>query len=414
MDHKTKNRAILLMGIMMIASMMAFTVSAEVQIEGYFGSTDHCNDTENYQFISDSLNVTDAIRLDGVEAIDPDYDDFEVEWVEQYGGSLTTPTGTILKWSGVSRSSSLAFVDNNCLYSTDGEFEGSLFFELNVTDIDNTNVGTLFINILSWVTGTSYNSFKDIDVGNVEAYGLQLYAPNEQDTGYGIRPFELMNSVPYYAGAIGLLVDTPYYLNFTKTGTLIEISVYTDSGYTLQKDSTISLTLHADHSNCNDLYMLLGMEYRGTRFTKGEIRNLSSSLATGGYEATGNVTSNAIEAETEITLPLDSFCIKSERPTGTTVEVQFSDDNVTWVDESGVEGWHTVTGDYCCSDLTETFTSDPDEFYYRIRLTGDGATTPTVTEARLWVEGSVETQVWGQSILSLIIGIIFGANKWMK
>ena len=74
----------------------------------------------------------------------------------------------------------------------------------------------------------------------------------------------------------------------------------------------------------------------------------------------------------------------SSMPIGTNIRVQFSQDKTTWYNSAGEEsGWDNLTlGDFLI-DLKGLGWSGIN-FYYKIELTGDGASTPVLDEVRAY------------------------------
>ena len=98
------------------------------------------------------------------------------------------------------------------------------------------------------------------------------------------------------------------------------------------------------------------------------------------YNPTGTLTSiNLLSGET--VKSIDSFYyIASAIPSGTSLKVQFSQDNTNWYNSAGTaDGWDTLSQGTDTIDLSGLGWSGPN-FYYHMLFTSDGTGTPVLDE----------------------------------
>ncbi len=100
---------------------------------------------------------------------------------------------------------------------------------------------------------------------------------------------------------------------------------------------------------------------------------------TGGYEESGTLTSvNLLEGKDVASI--DSFDYNvSALPATTTLSVQFSQDNSTWVDSDGESEWETLSSGENNIDLSGLSWSGAN-FYYKMEFTSDGEDTPVLVQ----------------------------------
>mgnify|MGYP000159062010 CR=1 FL=1 len=98
------------------------------------------------------------------------------------------------------------------------------------------------------------------------------------------------------------------------------------------------------------------------------------------YHPTGTVTSvNLLSGET--VKSIDGFYYNASAiPSGTSLKVQFSQDNTNWYNSSGTaDGWDTLSQGTDTIDLSGLGWSGPN-FYYQMLFTSDGTDTPVLDE----------------------------------
>jgi len=111
----------------------------------------------------------------------------------------------------------------------------------------------------------------------------------------------------------------------------------------------------------------------------------------GAYNSSGELTSvNLLSGETLISV--DSFDYNASAiPTGTTLKVQFSQDNANWYDSAGTaDGWDTLSQGTGSIDLSGLSWSGAD-FYYKAEFTSDGNVTPLLDEISVIYSGYYES-----------------------
>jgi hypothetical protein len=99
-----------------------------------------------------------------------------------------------------------------------------------------------------------------------------------------------------------------------------------------------------------------------------------------GYTSPGTLTStNLLSGETVDSIDNFSYTALAI-PSGTALQVQFSQDSTTWYDSSATEGgWDTLSQGTGSIDLATLGWSGSD-FYYRLSFTSDGTDTPVLDE----------------------------------
>ena len=101
------------------------------------------------------------------------------------------------------------------------------------------------------------------------------------------------------------------------------------------------------------------------------------------YNPTGTLTSiNLLSGEAVVSI--DSFdYIASAIPSGTSLQVQFSQDGTNWYNSAGTpDGWDTLSEGTNNIDLSGLGWSGPN-FYYHMLFTSDGSDTPVLDEIRV-------------------------------
>jgi hypothetical protein len=102
------------------------------------------------------------------------------------------------------------------------------------------------------------------------------------------------------------------------------------------------------------------------------------------YEPTGTITSeNLLNGETVVSI--DSFGYNASAiPSGTSLKVQFSQDNTNWYNSAGtLDGWDTLSQGTQSIDLSGLGWSGPN-FYYHMLFTSDETDTPVLDEITVY------------------------------
>lgn len=161
-----------------------------------------------------------------------------------------------------------------------------------------------------------------------------LFAELDGGTQYNKIVQALAIGVPY-----DFLTNTNYYLSFNKTGLIINIDVFSDSARTIQIANCTDFSLHDNH---NSRYVMCpdSVDYSGVYDTTGYIENLWTGTTVGGYEDDGyfyttelisGIGGNTIVLLTNATIPSNDI-----------ITVEFSPNNITWVDHNGNIGSDTL------------------------------------------------------------------------
>ena len=306
------------------------------------------------------------------EAPAPIYEDFtDPEWVVWYGnaGDIST-TPDRMTWV-YSRDDELDHVRPNHPNTTGGVFEGSMFFDMNVTYIENNSAGTVMVYPLAWCDFYRQD-YRQIDAGNYEAYGIRIGASNAQGSTVYMSLWEIEEGSNFNSGITPLMdVGTEYYFNFTKTGLDLYLGIYEDKEYTVLFDE-LTLTLQANHPNLDYLTMPLGHDATGARISGGYIEDLTFGAPIGGYELEGTLYTEELLVNTTMG-PAYTFSTSQAVPEGMGLTVEFSEDNTTWVRSTGLD---TVTGNLHTSVYLEDLNYTA--LYARFSFTGDGSGTPSL------------------------------------
>lgn len=398
----------LFLGLILISLMGVGMVSgaSTLEIENYYGSIDPCNNSDNYQIVSDSLNITDAIRLDLLGGLPPTYENFTEGWVEVVGGKLDQ-TETRASWTDLLRTD-----EGQVHYSnrgTLGALGGSAYFRLNVSEITTNYDGTTLMYPILFVEGATYPDYGHIVAGNYDAFGLRVISENGQGEDYRLAIVEAIDGDQFASGMTdpeAMTVGELYYVNLTLSGDVVTCSVYEDEWITLVE--TWTHTLDGGAGTMNDLYLTTAHDASANpRSSSGYVEYLTFEEAGGGYASTGYVQS--LELTGNGTITVDSFCINATIPTGSSVEVRFND-NSSWT------AWMEIENPFDFINLRQTMV-DVDSFTYEIRLNSSGQVTPTVYRNRVLVVGETGDTgglSWGISFLGAVVSALLGSLLYIR
>lgn len=163
---------------------------------------------------------------------------------------------------------------------------------------------------------------------NKDSFGIQLRSINH-DTEYWLMVVET-NGGSEYNGPLGsnaMDEDTPYWITLNRTGTFLEVTVYTDEYITM--DSQFDMTLQTDYSNVD--YLLVPQSIGGSSAvqTSGYIKDLAfGDVDAGGFSERGIIYSTNLL--TNVTRYAEHFIMNNSISTGEIIEVSFSRDNSTF------------------------------------------------------------------------------------
>lgn len=127
------------------------------------------------------------------------------------------------------------------------------------------------------------------------------------------------------------------------------------------------------------------MEKTGTTGDYGYVNNTGLPISTGGYDDDDGymITDNYLDYINGSSLVLMT---NSTVPIYTYLTVQFSDDNMTWVNNKNVAGYNTVVDGFSSIDLRNINSTD---IYMMYNFTGNTEATPRLYQSRLISTGGV-------------------------
>lgn len=244
-----------------------------------------------------------------------------------------------------------------------------------------------------------------------------------QHTGGQFRVYliEVHNGDVYNDMYPTLLSNTLYYVNVSKYDTDLDIYIYDDPGMTNLIDQ-LSLTLHTDHK----LEYIFACNSYNSGAANININNDIYFLWIGryseGYETEGYfITEDYLNYTTGNGLAL---LTNASIPVGTSMTVQFSNDNATWVDNEGNVGSTPVLDGFYAIDMRDLNYTDS---FKRYNLT----TTNTLITPRLFQSRLVTTNGTGGAagpgaiiivteesffwvFIAIALSMIVGIIVWLK
>jgi len=207
---------------------------------------------------------------------------------------------------------------------------------------------------------------------------------------------------------------TRHYCTLERSGTTITLRIYTDEARTVLID-----TLTDTGNNQKYRYFHVMTSYDsvedGTDHSSGLVSDVSFEKVVGGYETEGYfLTEDYLNYTTGQGLAL---LTNASIPVGTSIKVQFSNDNATWVDNEGNVGSTPVLDGFYAIDLRDLNYTDS---FKRYNLTtGDPSITPRLFQSRLIttegqpvskVNGACEFHIFNASSINVIVGTLNDGN----
>ena len=188
---------------------------------------------------------------------------------------------------------------------------------------------------------------------------------------------EAESTVWYNAIMNNPVANTWYYFTVKKIGTDLACEIYDDAPRT-NLLANLTLTLQADHS-FRYIYGCNTFNVPSANFHNNDIEYFWLGDYEGGFETDGYCLTEDYLNETQgnsLTL-----LTNASLPAETEITVQFSSDNVTWVDNHGNEGSSTVRANFSALDLRDLNYSD---IFMRFNLSGPGGeVTPRLYQSRI-------------------------------
>ena len=271
---------------------------------------------------------------------------------------------------------SAVLVSQVCERGGSGTKEAFLYYDLGAGSLENyihefdyyLDTYTSYGQGIAWMTSNYVEDWRKSATNSHDSLAIRTYLNNiylyEMVAGNG-----LFNSAPYTIN-----LDTWYYMRVTVSDVAdsIILQVYSDLARTVLL-TTLSIDLKKDYSlryvfatSTDD-----SGSYPTATLTH-KVANLS--LPSGGYFSEGYfITSDYLNYTTGNSLTL---LTNTSIPDGTTMTVQFSDDNSTWV----LNDWDPIFGGFEAIDLRILNYTD---LYLMYNFTGNPALTPRLYQSRL-------------------------------
>jgi len=284
----------------------------------------------------------------------------------------------------------------------------------------------MYIWLLANVTDDPY----DMYANNDEFIGLSFYGFDTSHPGnpriYFRKCVNGVYTLVFYEPAT---LNTWYYFRIVKSGTSLVCGIYSNSILRNAGDGTdgdignLVLTLDSDW-NFRYIYGVSD-DWNGeaNRLISGDIHNLTIGKGDeGGYETDGYFTTeDYLNYTTGQGLTL---LTNSSIPYGTSMTVQFSNDNVTWVDNEGNVGSTPVLDGFYAIDLRDLNYTDSFKMYNLTTM--DSMITPRLFQSRLVTTNGtagagppgpgptviIESFFWIP--IAIVLSIITALLVWMK
>lgn len=345
--------------------------------------TDDFENTDNITVMDDVIrNATlQCIELNFTVGFIPNYENFS-KYTEVDPGVDITVIDTRITWTTMIRNvADYVYEDYGIANFGDFEFQ----FNYTLTDVEAGDASNQ--NFMAFVAlANHFGAFNP-------AAGIDWLACVAQQSGATDDKFRFR--IAQYTGGIndffvsGAVRDIgTYYLTFNRTGIAIFLKVYSDIART-----NLLETLTDGGNGDNTAYRYLhGIQSWNSvsdpnDHSTGYIEYLWNGSLLGGYEADGYfLTEDYLNYTTGNGLTLLS---NSTIPESTTLSVQFSNDNSTWVDNEGNVGSTTIHDGFYSIDLRDLNYTD---IFLMYTFTSSHTNTSRLYQSRLiTTEGTAET-----------------------
>ena len=374
--------------------------------EDYLGQViDDYENADNIAAMIDTINneTLDCIELNYTAGIDfNDYTEVDAD------GDITIAS-TRIDWDTMKRSAvSYVYRDYGVDYFGDFAFNYTFCF----TDIeagDASNQHILASLVLTDEIGDYRTTFYP------DWCGVMTRQNGLTDDQFQFR------LIQYTGSALQFVEDGAYrnigifYLTFDRIGQTIRLRVYSDSART-----TLLETLSNVGGNIDRYRYLYGIQNNGPHDPPADPNDHSTGYMISeyfdvmGYAAIGTYyTVNVLGGDPAIAI-LYNLTI----PAGGGATMEFSIDNVTWVDHNNQAGSDTLFAGYEALDLRDIYNGTT---YRRVNMTSDGADTPRMWQERFVTvtgddfcppcEGAPAPSMgkyYALAIILLILGILIG------
>ena len=232
-------------------------------------------------------------------------------------------------------------------------------------------------------------------------------------TNGNFRITEACNGL-FYQTAVKVVVDDTYYwFKLEKIGVSLYIDVYTTEGLRDAEGNgnwyDSELTLHEDH-HFRYFYTGISLDTGNALLVNLELYDVSMNGTIMGYTTSGTYyTVNVLEGD-----PAIAILYNATIPSGTGMTMEFSTDNVTWVDHNKQAGSDTLIAGYEALDLRDIYNGTT---YRRVNMTSDGSDTPRMYQERFVTVTTITPSGGGLfpglaiGISLLIIGAIYAVEK---
>lgn len=225
-------------------------------------------------------------------------------------------------------------------------------------------------------------------------------------TAGNFRITEYYNGAWYQTGVKIVVDDTYYWFKLEKIGTSLYIDVYTTE---VLRDAEGNgnwydneLVLHEDH-HFRYFYTGISLDTNQALLVNLELYDVSMNGTMAGYATSGNYyTVNILGGD-----PAIAIIYNLTIPAGCGATMEFSTDNVTWVDHNNQAGYDTLIAGYEALDLRDIYNGTT---YRRVNMTSNGVDTPRMYQERFVMVTEVvsdgDTIIMGGSGVFWIILII--------
>lgn len=356
------------------------------------------DDYENATNIAAMINTINNVTLNCMELNystieNPAYEDFEVYTELDPADAVTINSPTLFTVDGLTRGNGLTYVDED--YGIGYFCQNFIYsFNLNVTDAEAGDASDAdFIYIVSF-GNTDHNPLTDPRIT------ILIQQNGASDTDYYLY-FRIDDVHAGWDFDLSILLDV------AKMYHLILGRVNGDDLYLTVNDEDDLLIDHLTVNllNFDDDFRYISALHKRTYGTdtgdwvSGTLEFLwnQSTFSIPGFDVNGSYyTVNVLDGDPAIAI-LYNLTI----PAGAGATMEFSTDNVTWVDHNNQAGSDTLIAGYEALDLRDVYNGT---IYRRVNMTSDGEDTPRMWQAR-FVTVTAQPIAGGGLFPGLAIGI---------
>ena len=206
---------------------------------------------------------------------------------------------------------------------------------------------------------------------------------NDNKFKFSIGGYENSILIGETIGKIRNVSNDEFYIRFNRTDDDIYVWIYTDSSFTTL-DETLSIINSGLTEPIRYIYGFQSIDSGtdGDIWMSGHVRNLALGNYSAGYEPFGYFITDDYLNDTECDGSSLALMVNASIPAYTDIQVQFSNDNVTWGDWEGIPlDSNMLSGGFETIDLR--YLNYTDIFFMFNFSTTDGANTPRLYQARL-------------------------------